>query len=200
MREFEKLHYIKSYIKSTFDSDATGHDFEHMQRVASWSKQLADSEGADSFLCEVTGWLHDIGDLKLFDHPKKAIQDRDHLLEELGFTQEEVLQIDEAISTVSFSKGGKPQTHLGAIVQDADRLDALGAVGIARTFAYGGARGQKLYSESENITNSVQHFYDKLLHLSSLMNTESGMEEAQRRHRFMEKFLKEFKREQSYPE
>ncbi|MGI8315301.1 HD domain-containing protein [Halobacillus mangrovi] len=195
MDQKKALLTIQEYINSYFGTDPSGHDYSHMKRVAQWSKELAQKEGADSFLCEVMGWLHDIGDSKLFDYPEHAKEQLVSLLIELGFTKETIDEILSVMDSVSFRKGQIPCSLPGKIVQDADRLDAMGAIGIARTFAYGGSRGQVIFSENQQTANSIQHFYDKLLKLSTLMNTSAGRQEAERRHQFMLEFLEQFHKE-----
>ncbi|MGP4067867.1 HD domain-containing protein [Halobacillus sp. B29] len=195
MEKDHRLKRIETYVKKQFEHDTTGHGFDHMKRVALWSCKLAGEEEVDPVLAEAAGWLHDIGDEKLFTNPDKALKDRNRLLLELNFTLCQKNEIEKAIETVSFRKGKKPSSYLGAVVQDADRLDAIGAIGIARAFTYGGAKGQSIDNEEENTSSSIQHFHDKLLKLSGMMNTESGRQEADRRHRFMEKYLLEFSRE-----
>ncbi|MFQ3543060.1 HD domain-containing protein [Halobacillus rhizosphaerae] len=188
---FDRIH---QFVRQQFAEDYTGHDYEHMVRVASWSKALAHKEGADPFICETTGLLHDIGDHKLFSYPDKALEQRDILLTSLGYTNTQISLISDLIETISFSKGQVPSTLEGRVVQDADRLDAIGAIGIARTFAYGGANGQPIHSFSDQAT-SFRHFQDKLLMLVHLMNTESGRKEAEHRHDFMIKYVEEFNKE-----
>ncbi|MCA0983082.1 HD domain-containing protein [Halobacillus yeomjeoni] len=197
MNRREQLERVKRYVEQIFNKDATGHDFEHMERVAGWSRKLAKLEGADPDLCELAGWLHDIGDSKLFEAPEEAVGELKEILEDLGLSKEGCNEIMVAIDTVAFSKGIQPDSLTGKVVQDADRLDAIGAVGIARTFAYGGANGQSMYKEDPSIPSSYQHFYDKIVKLSSMMNTEAGKKEAEHRHQFLLYYLEEFKREQN---
>lgn len=106
-------------------------------------------------------------------------------------------RVIEIVSQVSFSKGNKPSSIEAEIVQDADRLDAIGAIGIARCFAYGGSKNRILYSpyDKEQENSSIQHFYDKLFNLKDLMNTESAKQIAKKRHSFMEEYVAEFYRE-----
>jgi uncharacterized protein len=194
MEQREVLEKIERFVVMNFIQDSSGHDVEHMKRVAVLAKKIAIEEGDDPFLCEVAGWLHDIGDRKLTKKPIEAIRNRDDFLSTIGFAEKDVETISKAIETVSFSKGRKPRSLTAAIVQDADRLDAIGAIGIARTFAYGGSRQQPIYSPEGQ--SSIGHFHEKLLKLSTLMNTESGRREAEYRHAFMVRFLEEFDREQ----
>ncbi|MBH0229517.1 HD domain-containing protein [Halobacillus yeomjeoni] len=197
MNRREQLERVKRYVEQIFNKDATGHDFEHMERVAVWSRNLAKIEGADPYLCELAGWLHDIGDSKLFEAPEEAVEELKEMLGELGLSNEDCHEVMSAIDTVSFSKGKQPISLTGKVVQDADRLDAIGAVGIARTFAYGGAKGQSMYKRDPDIPSSYQHFYDKIVKLSSRMNTSAGKREAEHRHQFLLNYLEEFKREQN---
>ncbi|MGR9049982.1 HD domain-containing protein [Halobacillus faecis] len=194
MDKKEALKAIRQFVHDLFRDDTSGHDNVHMKRVASWAKYIAENEGDDPFLCEVAALLHDVGDHKLFSNPAQAIKQRDELLFSIGFTKNEVGTIADAIQTVSFSKGAVPKSRIGEIIQDADRLDAIGAVGIARAFAFGGTINQPIYKEGEK--DAVDHFYDKLLKLKELMHTESGKHEAERRHQFMLQYLEEFYREQ----
>ncbi|WP_082918038.1 HD domain-containing protein [Oceanobacillus sp. Castelsardo] len=196
MKKDEQLNAIQQYVKGLFRMDVTGHDFYHMKRVANTAKFLAEYENADSFLCEAAAWLHDVGDHKLFQQPNQVREEMNLFLKTISMSDKEVETINAIIQNISFSKGNIPETLEGRIVQDADRLDAIGAVGIARTFAYGGANSQFIYNENPQKT-SIQHFYDKLLHLKDKMNTEKAKQMATDRHQFMEQFLDQFHKEWS---
>lgn len=197
MEHQTKINKIDAYVSDIFAEDASGHDYSHMKRVAKMAKRIAEAEQANPYISEIAGWLHDVGDQKLFVNPDEAKKSRTMFLEKIGITKNEVKQIISAIQDVSFSKGSTPETLEGKIVQDADRLDAIGAIGIARTFAYGGYRGQKIYKESneEGGSTSIDHFYDKLLLLKRLMNTESAGVIAEQRHVFLERYLEQFHKE-----
>lgn len=186
------LNAIRDYVYKLFHDDATGHDYYHMERVARMAKAIAREEGADLFICESAAWLHDIGDKKLFSKPEQARSEMDVFLKKIGSDRTTIEQINEAIKDVSFRKGSTPATLAGKIVQDADRLDAIGAIGIARVFAYGGTREQLIYNDDKPENTSIQHFYDKLLKLKGRMNTETAKEIAQNRHIFMENYLNQF--------
>ncbi|WP_407272777.1 HD domain-containing protein [Radiobacillus sp. PE A8.2] len=189
---------IEDYVATLFSKDATGHDYYHMKRVATVARKIAIEENADIFISEAAGWLHDVGDRKLFDDPNAAKQDMINKLTSWGVGQEVIAQILLAIDDVSFSKGHvKPVTLEGKLVQDADRLDAIGAIGVARTFAYGGFNNRLIHTEEkqEQATATIQHFYDKLLLLKDLMNTDSAKRLAEERHRFMLEFLQQFYKE-----
>lgn len=177
-----------------------------MERVANVAKDIAIQEGGDPFVAEVAGWLHDVTDAKLFDDQATAMEEQKRLLESLIESKDLIFSIETAMKDISFrGKHKTPETLEGKIVQDADRLDAIGAIGIARTFAYGGKAGQLIYTtptEDKDIkenNTTIQHFYDKLLLLKGLMNTETAQKMAQERHEFMERFLEEFYSEWGVP-
>ncbi|RYG73571.1 HD domain-containing protein [Lentibacillus lipolyticus] len=194
MENNQKRAAIRDYVRKIFQSDNTGHDFFHMQRVARTAKEIAACEKADLFICEAGAWIHDIGDEKLFSDRKKAIWDVKDFLYSIQCTEEQVDRILEAAADVSFRKGKTPESLEGKVVQDADRLDAIGAIGIARTFAYGASNDQLIWhdDDGEQKNTSIQHFYDKLLNLKEMMNTDSAKQIATERHQFMETYLRQF--------
>ena len=172
-----------SFIRELFRSDAGGHDAEHSLRVYRSAMRLADTEPAcDREIVALAALLHDADDRKLFSTENNA--NARAFLRRNGVPGDRIERICEVINGVSFSGNGDrpPSTLEGRIVQDADRLDALGAVGIARTFAYGGAHGRPM-------SESVRHFYDKLLRLKDRMNTPAAKAEAEIRHARLEAFL-----------
>lgn len=185
-------HAAMLYIRKLFAANADGHDAEHSLRVYRNAVLIADAyPEADMTVISLSALLHDADDHKLFQ--TKHNENARWFLESKGISPEMIERICEVINSVSFSKnkGSRPETLEGEIVQDADRLDAIGAVGIARTFAYGGSHGRTL-------TSSIQHFYDKLLLLRDLLNTEKAKEIAQSRHVFMEQFLAQYQSESDY--
>ena len=189
MRFEEMTEKAIAYIRELFKNNAGGHDAAHSLRVFHNAMRIAgDEPGCDREIVALAALLHDADDYKLF-HTENDENARAFLKENL-IPEEQADRICEAIDSVSFSRNRDrlPQTLEGKIVQDADRLDAIGAVGIARTFAYGGEHGRSLEA-------SVQHFYDKLLLLKDRMNTETAKQLAEDRHRFLEAFLKELKDE-----
>ncbi|UFU01255.1 HD domain-containing protein [Radiobacillus kanasensis] len=194
MQEKEHIAAIQDYVYNKFIKDGSGHDYYHMKRVAILAKKIAKLEHADEFVTEAAGWLHDVDDRKLTDSPEAAREERDQFLVKMGVDSSTRQAIEAAIQDVSFSKGKVPNTLEGKIVQDADRMDAIGAIGIARTFAYGGSRGRTIHSElpEEKETASIQHFYDKLLLLKEMMHTDAAKQMAKDRHAFMETFLRQF--------
>ena len=176
----------KSFIQHLFRNDAGGHDVSHTMRVYRNTLEIAASEpDCDANLAALAALLHDADDHKLFatEHNANARA----FLEGEHVPADEIEAVCEIINTVSFSqnRGRRPDTLEGQIVQDADRLDAMGAVGIARTFAYGGSHGRPF-------EESIQHFHDKLLRLKDLMNTDKGRELAESRHAYLQEYLKEY--------
>lgn len=194
MKKEKQMKAIQNYVYRKFAQDSTGHDYDHMKRVAGTARKIAIHEGIDPFLCEAAAWLHDIGDRKLFSDPEQAIIEMNELLTLIHFTKQEIAEINQIITTVSFQKGEIPASIEGKIVQDADRIDALGAIGIARTFQFGGASNQLIYQKG-NSSTSIQHFYDKLLKIKKRMHTNYAKELAAERHAFMKKFLEQFFKE-----
>ena len=180
----ERILAAKQYVKTLFADRADGHDVEHTLRVYTNAMKIAQAEGPCDL--EIVGLSAD--DYKLFQTENNA--NARMFLEEIGAPKKQINQICRVINAVSFSKnrGKHPESLEGKIVQDADRLDAIGAVGIARTFSYGGCKGRPL-------TDTVQHFHDKLLLLKDEMNTETAKQMAESRHQFLITFLKELEKE-----
>ena len=179
----------KEYIERLFAGNADGHGLDHSIRVYKNAMLLAETEPtADRFVVALSALLHDADDYKLFQTENNA--NARNFLKSANVDSETTDRICEVINSVSFSKnrGKKPETIEGQIVQDADRLDAIGAIGIARTFAFGGKHNRSLES-------SIDHFHEKLLLLKDMLNTEKAKELAESRHRFMEQFLKEWEKE-----
>ena len=177
-----------AYIRELFKENADGHGFDHSMRVYRNAMFIAEGETCDRQIVGLAALLHDADDYKLFNTAENA--NARSFLTEHGVDRETTERIIATINAVSFSKNRdrKPETVEGQIVQDADRLDAIGAVGIARTFAYGGKHGRPP-------EDSIGHFYEKLLLLKDLMNTDKAREIAEERHAFMEAFLREWDEE-----
>ena len=179
------------YVSALFSDHADGHDTDHTMRVYKNALYLLDFYPAcDHMVVSLSALLHDVDDHKLF-HTENNANARTFLKAQ-HVSDEKTETICRIINGVSFSKnrGKKPESIEGMIVQHADRLDALGAIGIARTFAYGGKTGRP-------IEESIQHFYDKLLLLKDEMNTKEAKELAISRHAYMDGFLSEFMAETS---
>ena len=190
MDEARVIEAAKEYVARLFKDDAGGHGADHTLRVYANAMLICrDEVDCDRTLVALAALLHDADDYKLFKTEDNANARR--FLSSQGVAPEYADRICKVINGVSFSKnrGKKPDTLEGMIVQDADRLDAIGAVGIARTFAYGGEHGRSL-------VDSIKHFYDKLLLLKGEMNTDTAKRVAEERHAFMEEFLTRLQREQ----
>ena len=178
-----------AYIQDLFRGNSGGHDAAHSLRVYHNALRIAEDEpGCDTEIVALAALLHDADDHKLF-HTENNANARSFLTAR-KVAPEKIERICEAINAVSFSqnRGKRPETLEGRIVQDADRLDALGAIGIARTFAYGGEHGR---SPDE----SVAHFHEKLLLLKDELNTETARRLAEPRQAFLERFLEEYEKE-----
>lgn len=193
--EAEKL------VKSKYLEERTGHDWYHMNRVRNMALFLCEKEQlGDCFLVELMALLHDMRDTKLIKDQADLDFLKDWLIAQ-GLTEADTYQLIQDIDSISYSKG--KHSHLSieaAIVQDADRLDAIGAIGIARAFTYGSSISQMMYlPENEaniiNESSTIQHFYDKLLLLKDSMNTNAAKELAEERHQFMLTFLQQFMKE-----
>lgn len=167
------------FVKEFFKNDSSGHDCYHSLRVYELAKRIAEKENADIELTSIIALLHDVDDCKLVGEEGKSFKNTKCFLQSNRINEDRINLICNEISKISFKGTGEntPDTLEGKIAQDADRLDALGAIGIARTFAYGGSRNRAMYlpQKHENYkSSSVAHFYDKLLKLSDLMNTEEA--------------------------
>ena len=179
----------KDYIRELFAGNSDGHDLDHSLRVYSNAMTIAETESDCNIeVVALAALLHDADDHKLFDTEENS--NAVSFLKSNGVDNEEIEFIVRIINSVSFSKnkGQKPDSLEGMIVQDADRLDAMGAIGIARTFAYGGKHGRSLES-------SIDHFHEKLLLLSDGLNTSKAREMAAPRHTFLESFIEQLNAE-----
>jgi uncharacterized protein len=197
----------EAFAREVLTGESSGHDWWHIARVRALARTIAAAEVADTFICEMAALLHDIADPKIAGTWEAGVaRVRDWLsAHDLATTQcEHILEI---IETISFAGGSKPtpRTLEGRVVQDADRLDAIGAIGVARAFAYGGAHGRILYDPAvapresmtadeyrSHATPTINHFYEKLLLLKERMNTAYARKLAEQRHQFMQSFLDEF--------
>ncbi|RKF05224.1 uncharacterized protein C8N26_0627 [Tenacibaculum lutimaris] len=197
------------FVKETLQGAEGGHDFFHIERVYKNALLIAKDENVDEFVVSLGALLHDIADSKFHNGdetvgPKKA---RAFLLNQ-QVPEEVIIHIEKIITNISF-KGGNFEQRFSSpeldVVQDADRLDAIGAIGIARCFNYGGFKNRELYNPeiapNLNMTKeeykkstapTINHFYEKLLLLKDKMNTDTGKVIAEQRHTYMEEFLKQF--------
>lgn len=182
------------FVRNVFAGDASGHDFDHTLRVYHMATRLAIEEGAEVKTVQLAALLHDVDDRKLSPETYEGKLQAVAFLKENGATDDQIATIVDIISRISFSAHLPPPENIeGKCVQDADRLDAMGAIGIARTFAYGGSRGRRIHdSERSDPNASVQHFYDKLLLLKESMHTATGRRLAEQRDQYMRQFLEQF--------
>lgn len=201
---------LQEFLGQTMFAKADpAHDAAHISRVVANAKALARSEGADLDVVIPAAWLHDCVIVPK-DSPERArasaiaAATAVRYLREIGYPEQYLPAIHHAIHAHSYSAGVEPRTLEAKVVQDADRLDALGAVGIARTLMLGGQMGKPLYDSAEPIprkrlpddsTNVLDHFFTKLLRLEQQMQTESGRREARRRTKFMQLYLAQLQRE-----
>ncbi len=209
MNKPEVIKNTVEFVQKTLGDAEGGHDWFHIQRVYNNAKLIAEGENANRFIVKLGALLHDIADYKFHNGDEsKGPQMASDFLKTQEVSKEDTAHIIKIIENVSFKGGNEKQSFNSTelqIVQDADRLDALGAIGIARTFNYGGFKGRALYDpEIEpnlNMTKeeykastapTINHFYEKLLLLKDLMNTETGRKIAEERHRFMENYLQQF--------
>ena len=189
------------------DSDTSGHDWSHIERVVNTTKTIAKAEGADLFICEAAALLHDVIDDKIIQDPADALKELKKFLASIEMTPEQSEAIVSIITRMSFKNHQEKQelSLEGKVLQDADRLDAIGAIGIARVMCYSGSTGRPIHKPEmkprENLTpeeyrngesTAIMHFYEKLLKLKDLMNTKYGNELAKGRHEFLELYLKQF--------
>ena len=182
------------YARKIFEGDASGHDFDHTMRVFHMATTIAREENADLETVQLAALLHDVDDRKLSPQTCENKDNAVSFLRENGVNQGKIKEIIQIISQISFSAGnGAPSTLEGMCVQDADRLDAIGAIGIGRAFAFGGSRDRRMHDpEGLDQTTTIQHFYDKLLLLKDRMNTQTGRKLAQERDAYLRSFLEEF--------
>lgn len=213
MEIFEEAQYLlpsaEVYIKHEFYGEGTGHDWFHIERVKNLALKICTAESANPALVTLIALLHDLGDRKLHNNDDTAAPRLiGQWLRDNGASAKLTDLVIEEISLLSYkgeAQDHRPKTLEGRIVQDADRLDAMGAIGIARTFAYGGAKGRLLYhpeispktgmdaqAYKHEAGPTINHFYEKLLLLKGRMNTPTAKKMAEGRHAVMEVFLAQF--------
>lgn len=209
MNKQEIISKTEAFVKSTLKDAEGGHDWFHILRVWNNAKLIAKNENVDLFIVELGALLHDIADSK-FHNGDETVGSKvaRKFLENENVPNEVIIHIENIITNISF-KGGNFERNFTSpellVLQDADRLDAIGAIGIARCFNYGGFKNRPLYNPAikpnlnqtkEEYKNSeaptINHFYEKLLLLKERMNTVSGKKIAEERHQYMEAFLQQF--------
>ncbi|WP_088071983.1 HD domain-containing protein [Gottfriedia luciferensis] len=213
MNKQEIILQLEQYVRNLHQGDSSGHDWYHIDRVRNLAVHIAEKENANVFIVECAALVHDVIDDKLHDDLASQKIQLENILKELLNNSEEVNEVLYIIENISY-KGGNgviPTSLEGKIVQDADRLDAIGAIGVARTFAYGGKKNRSMYNPDfkirENMTieeyrsdqsSSLHHFYEKILKLKDLMNTKVAYEIANERHQFVENFIDQFMKEWNF--
>lgn len=207
MKQQKQLKAMEQYAKRVLDSDTSGHDWSHIERVVNTTKTIAKVEGADLFICEAAALLHDVIDDKIVQDPADALQELKKFLTSIEVVPDEIEAIESIITRMSFKnhQENKELSLEGRVVQDADRLDAIGAIGIARVMCYSGSKGRPIHNPAmtprQDMTveeyrsgesTAIMHFYEKLLTLKDLMNTDYGKKLAKGRHAFLETYLEQF--------
>ncbi len=208
MENSELVKRVATLARNFHLSDTTGHDWWHIYRVWNLSKYIAQHENADALVVEVAALLHDMDDHKIPGADAKNFPNARNTLLSLNADSLLVEKVVEVISQVSFKGAGvdtTPTSLEACVVQDADRIDAIGAIGVARAFAYGGSKNRELYNpEIQPILHNsfeeyksskgstLNHFYEKLLLLKDLLNTNTAKRIAQQRHAYMQQFVEQF--------
>jgi len=209
MNKEEIIQKTVDYVKDKLSGEGSGHDWWHVYRVWKNAQHISKSEKVDLFVVQLSALLHDIADWKFHDGDEMAgARVSREWLVGLNVGTEIIDHVCDIIATSSFKGAGvksEMKTIEGKVLQDADRLDAIGAIGIARTFAYGGSKGRLMYDPNikpefhtsakaygTNVAPTINHFYEKLLLLKDLMNTETARKIAEGRHVYMEGYLKQF--------
>ena len=198
----------EQFIESAFRSEGSGHDWFHIDRVRKMAVRIGKEEACDLFIVEMASLLHDLDDWKLSISEPSTGSKAKKWLDSIGVDSESAANILEIIDEVSFKGAGietPVRSNEAAVVQDADRLDAIGAIGIARTFAYGGHKNRLIYDPAitpvlhydfqeykNNTAPTINHFHEKLLLLKDRMNTTSACRVAAQRHQFMVDYLLQF--------
>jgi uncharacterized protein len=198
-----------AFVKETLQHAEGGHDWFHIERVYKNALLIAKEESVDEFVVSLGALLHDIADAK-FHHGDETVGPKvaREFLESVAVAEEIIVHVENIITNISFKGGNFTQKFTSPeldVIQDADRLDAIGAIGIARTFNYGGFKNRKIYDPAikpnlrmtkeeykKSTAPTINHFYEKLLLLKDKMNTKTGKKIAEQRHAFMEQFLDQF--------
>lgn len=208
MTELEILQKTAQYVEEKLTGEGSGHDWWHIIRVRQMAERLALEEGADSFICQMAALVHDLADEKIAGSEEAGLAEVRQLLDSLGLFDHQTQEILTIIQGISY-KGGTlrdvPLSLEGQIVQDADRLDAIGAIGVARTMVFSGHKQRPIHDPQvavreqmtleeyrSNQGTAISHFYEKLLKLKDLMNTQTAKRLAQGRHDFLELYLEQF--------
>ena len=202
-KQRELVEEVAAIVRSRLADQGAGHGYDHVQRVLNTARTLQARSGGDLLVIELSAILHDVGDAKFHNGKERSREFSIDILEQFGVDDLIVSHVAQIVDNISFRKQDTAEslTLEGQVVQDADRLDALGAIGIVRTIEFGAVFGQPFYTVSTEEPNAVPqktgiaHFHEKLFKLRDLMNTEAGRELAKEREDFMRSFLAQFERE-----
>jgi len=214
MKNSEIIDKTIQFVQTTLQGAEGGHDWFHIERVWKNAKLIAKSEDVNLFIVELGALLHDIADSKFYDGDENIgpILSRD-FLQSLGIDENTIQHIENIIKNISYknsldTNSNKFTSKELDVIQDADRLDAIGAIGIARAFNYGGFKNMEIYNPGikpklkqskeaykKSAAPTINHFYEKLLLLKDMMNTKTAMAIAEKRHEFMEQYLNQFYQE-----
>lgn len=202
------LKKTENFVKKALQQESTGHDWWHIERVRNNAKLINTKEKADAFIIELTVLLHDVGDRKVIKKDEDDYSIAENFLKKQKVEPEAIEQVMFIIKNMSFSKTlNNKKVNVSKefeVVQDADRLDAIGAIGIARVFTFGGSRERPLYDPNQKAqitssssykksnTSNLHHFEEKLFLLTDLMNTKTAYKIAQKRNTYMKKYVEQF--------
>ncbi|MEC1548691.1 HD domain-containing protein [Bacillus rugosus] len=196
MKELKQAEQIRTWVQSVLTGESSGHDWFHISRVADLALYIGEKENADLFIIETAALVHDLIDIKLPDAVRLSVSEVYDQLVSFGIGKKDADRVIHIITRMSFRDRGKleeePLSTEGKVVQDADRLEAIGAVGIARAFMFAGAKGHGLYGDDQS---AYAHFFQKLLRLKGMMNTDTARELAEERHDFMLQFVRQLEKD-----
>ena len=212
LNEKKQLESIKQYMETILSQDRTGHAIDHIVRVVDHAQNIANTQSCDLFIVLASAYLHDVVDDKIVENTAYAYKELETFLVKIGVSQEKIQHIFSVISNISYSKqlfatAKTPLSLEAKIVQDADRLDALGAMGIIRTIYYGGVKKHPIYQAATTVrefktkveyrqgTTVIHHFYEKLLKIYEGLHTPYAKEIGKERHEFLITFLQQFHQE-----
>ncbi|MBD1381613.1 HD domain-containing protein [Metabacillus arenae] len=200
---------VEKFVKEKLEQERSGHDWWHIARVRKLAIEIGEKEQCNLFLVELSALLHDVIDEKIEEKTRIELSQLKSFLNNLDVDVRTIQEVVSIITSISFStRSSLPLSTEGQVVQDADRLDAIGAIGIARTFTYAGSRGHLIYDPNIKIreemtyneyrngpSTAINHFYEKLLKLKKWMNTETAKKMAEQRDEYMKRFLQQFHNE-----
>ena len=198
------------FVEEIFKNEYSGHDYFHTMRVYNMALRIAKEENANTLIVSLAALLHDVDDVKLSPQTSKNKDNARKFLKDNNIDNKTIDLICEVIDQISYkgSESVSPNTLEGKCVQDADRLDAIGAIGIARAFAYGGNHNRVMHDPNElptlnmneaeyrnHVSTTINHFYEKLFNLKDLMNTKTAIKIAEERNKYMKEYIVEFMNE-----